>query len=193
MLYASKYLVFGGRKVKMSRICACLLLACLITGSPRVVSESPCDDYIRLHVVAKSDSAWDQGVKLAVRDAVREEASALLADCESADEAWALLAENADAIKQAARAALRAWAPEDEAHLSLGVYDFPERVYGGEIVPAGEYRAVRVVIGEGEGKNWWCVLFPSLCLPTDADGAEPVVFYSALGRWLANLFGRDAA
>ena len=173
--------------------CAALTLAWLVLTAPKALSEEEVSDFIRLHVVAESDSAWDQAVKLAVRDAVREEAAALLADCETADEAWALLNDNLDQIGEAAREALSAWEPGCEAAICAGMYEFPERVYGGLTVPAGEYRAVRVVLGEGGGKNWWCVLFPSLCLPGDADSVTPVVFYSSLGRWLARLFGGNGA
>ena len=65
-----------------------------------------------------------------------------------------------------------------------GEFEFPDRVYAGELVPAGTYRAVRVVLGEGEGHNWWCVLYPSLCVDTEM----PPVFYSAIGRWMRGVF-----
>ncbi len=170
-------------------VCAAFTLACLVLAAPKALSETAAEDLIRLHVVAESDSAWDQAVKLAVRDAVRQRAAALLEGCETAEEAWTRLNDGLDQIGEAARAALSEWGPACEAAVSAGVYEFPERVYGSLTVPAGEYRALRVVLGEGEGKNWWCVLFPSLCLPEDADSATPVVFYSSLGRWLARLFG----
>ena len=73
-----------------------------------------------------------------------------------------------------------------------GVYDFPDRVYDGARVPAGKYRAVRVVIGAGEGRNWWCVLYPSLCMPEDCEPGEPVVFHSVIWDWLCRLFGGEA-
>ena len=67
---------------------------------------------------------------------------------------------------------------------------FPTRVYGGAVVPAGNYRALRVIIGEGKGHNWWCVLYPSLCYPeawVEGDGA----LYSSVWRWFQSLFGGD--
>ncbi len=165
----------------------------MLLNTPEALSDTPYDAYIRLHVAANSDSAWDQGVKLAVRDAVRAEAAALLDGCETAEEAWLLLQDSAGLIEEAARAALLEWEPDCAVSVAAGLYSFPERVYEGLTLPEGEYRAIRVTLGEGEGKNWWCVLFPSLCLPAGCDGGETVVFYSSLGRWLAGLFGRDAA
>ncbi|MBO4299838.1 MAG: stage II sporulation protein R [Clostridia bacterium] len=180
--------------MKRRRILAWLALtaAGMLLNMPKTLSDTPCSAYIRLHVAADSDSAWDQGVKLAVRDAVRSEAAALLAGCETTEDAWPLLQDSAGQIEEAARAALLEWDPDCAASVSAGVYPFPERVYDGVTLPAGEYRAIRVSLGKGEGKNWWCVLFPSLCLPAGGDSGETVVFYSALGRWLAGLFGRDA-
>lgn len=175
---------------------AALTVIYLIAAAPKALSgveETPLCDYIRLHVVARSDSAWDQGVKLSVRDAVREEAAALLADCKNADEAWWIVQNNLDAFEKAARETLDEWNEPCETSASAGVYAFPDREYDGVLVPAGDYRAVRVTLGDGKGKNWWCVLFPSLCLPAGTDEETPIVFYSSLGRWLARLFGRDAA
>lgn len=189
----------GGKAVKKSRLIAsaALTVVYLIAGAPKALSgaaeETPVCGYIRLHVVARSDSAWDQGVKLAVKDAVRDEAASLLAGCGTADEAWRVVQDNLDALEKAARETLREWDAPYEASACVGAFEFPERHYGQIVVPAGEYRAVRVTLGGGEGKNWWCVLFPSLCLPVGADEETPIVFYSGLGRWLAEVFGRDAA
>jgi len=178
--------------VKIRRIAACAALAWLLLTPTRALSETAVEDFIRLHVVARSNSAWDQGVKLAVRDAVREETAALLQACADADEAWALLQARLDAVESAAQAALSEWDADCALRVTAETCAFPERTYGGLTVPAGEYRAVRVILGEGAGRNWWCVLFPSLCLPRDADEATPVIFYSSLGRWLAGLFGGRA-
>ena len=185
--------------MKTSRliVSAALAALCLALAAPRAVSdaaaETPVRDYIRLHIVAHSDSAWDQGVKLAVRDAVRGEAACLLASCDTAEEAWRAVQENIDVLADAARRELAQWGASPDAWAEAGEYAFPLRRYGDTIVPAGSYRAVRVTLGEGEGHNWWCVLFPSLCLPVGTDDTAPVVFYSRLGRWLAGLLGRSAA
>ena len=74
-----------------------------------------------------------------------------------------------------------------EVDAAAGVFEFPDRRYGGVFVPAGDYRALRVVIGAGEGHNWWCVLYPSLCLPEGAEGE--MRFHSVILDWLRGLLG----
>lgn len=141
-------------------------------------------DYIRLHIVAASDSIHDQALKLQVRDAIRSCASELLADCSDSRIAYQLLREHQEALLHAARTAAERFGYSGQVSLEMGIFPFPDRTYGDELVPAGDYRAVRIVLGEGEGRNWWCVIYPSLCLPSDADIDKPVEFYSAIWRWL---------
>ena len=149
-------------------------------------------DYVRLHVVAASDSAEDQAVKLHVRDACLRCARELLSDCPDADAAYAALRENRAAFLRAARKAAAAAGCAGPVRAETGVFAFPDRLYGDLFLPAGEYRALRVVIGTGGGHNWWCVLYPSLCLLDEgvyASGAEPEVeFYSSVWSWLQNWF-----
>ena len=143
-------------------------------------------DYVRLHVVASDDTASAQALKLKVRDAVLSRARELLEGVEDADTAWQVVNENLDALEDAARKVA------GDAACETGVYPFPDRVYGDTLVPAGDYRALRVVIGVGQGHNWWCVLYPSLCVPGDWEMGEPVVFHSAILDWLRRLFGGGA-
>ena len=150
------------------------------------------EDYIRLHVVAEDDGDAAQALKLKARDAVLEKARALLKDCGDADAAWGAVAENAEALRRAAEGALRAAGCDSEVTACAGVFYFPDRRYGDVLVPAGRYRALRVVIGEGRGRNWWCVLYPSLCMPEDCEPGEPVVFHSVIWDWLCRLFGGEA-
>ena len=72
--------------------------------------------------------------------------------------------------------------------LDLGVFPFPDRTYGEELVPAGYYRALRITLGEGNGRNWWCVVYPSLCLPETADIDGTVEFYSSIFRWAIRMW-----
>ena len=120
---------------------------------------------LRLHVVANSDSAADQALKLKVRDRVLETARPLLTGVRSAAEAEAVLARNLPALTEAAQRELTARGSSDPVRITLEDAWFPTRTYGAAALPAGTYRALRVVIGSGEGHNWWCVVFPSLCLP----------------------------
>ena len=149
-------------------------------------------DYIRLHVVADGDGEAAQALKLEVRDACLLCARALLEDCPDAETAWQTVCDGLPILALAARLRARACGWEGPVTAETGVYDFPDRRYGGVLVPAGEYRALRIVIGEGEGRNWWCVLYPSLCLTEDCVPGEPVRFYSDLLNWLRGLFGGGA-
>ena len=169
-----------------------LIAMLLLSGAARAaegLGDVPVADYIRLHVVAEDNSEAAQSLKLKVRDACLEAARALLADCDSAEEAWRLIGENLEPLADAARSRARELGYDGPVEAQPGVFDFPDRHYGGLFVPAGQYRALRVVIGAGEGHNWWCVLYPSLCLPEDVDSGEPVHFHSALLDWLREIFG----
>ena len=171
-----------------------MMVLLLLTGSARAMEslgEVPVEEYIRLHVVAEDDSEAAQALKLKVRDACLEATRALLSDCESADEAWALVGENVETLEEVAQLAARQSGYDGPVEAWAGVFDFPDRRYGSLFVPAGEYRALRVVIGAGAGHNWWCVLYPSLCLTEDVAPGEPVAFHSTLLDWLRSIFGGE--
>ena len=126
---------------------------------------------VRLHVLANSDSSTDQALKLKVRDRVLETARPLLAGVSNAAEAEAVLAQNIPALTEAARREITARGRTDSVTVTLEDAWFPTRTYGTAALPAGTYRALRVVIGSGEGHNWWCVVFPSLCLPAVSESS----------------------
>jgi len=128
-----------------------------------------------------------------VRDACLEYAQILLKDCADAHEAWDLV--NAH-LKEFSDIGSKAASENDfdgKVHAEAGIYPFPDRQYGETIVPAGNYRALRIIIGEGEGQNWWCVLYPSLCMPADYEPGMQVEFYSSVGRWFRQGFGGETA
>jgi stage II sporulation protein R len=164
-----------------------ILIWILSTGAARGESlgEAPVSGYIRLHVVAADDGAAAQALKLEVRDAVLAAARPLVADCGDADEAWRRIGEHVDALEAVAAQKARALGYDGPVAAVTGVFDFPDRRYGALFVPAGAYRALRVVIGAGEGRNWWCVLYPSLCVP------EAGPLRSALLDWLRELSGGE--
>ncbi len=118
---------------------------------------------IRLHVIAHSDSAEDQALKLQVRDAVLDYATAVLQRSADMEEAQEELQSELPRIESIARAAVKAEGYDYGVTASLGQSEFPLKEYDGFSLPAGEYTALRLVIGEGEGQNWWCVVFPPLC------------------------------
>lgn len=161
----------------------CALILIFALGCPARAATA---DYVRLHVIASDDTEAAQVLKLKVRDAVLSRARELLKNVSDADAAWAVVNENLGVLEDAARAVA------GDAACEVGVYPFPDRMYGNTLVPAGDYRALRVVIGEGGGRNWWCVLYPSLCYPEEwktADGKP----YSSVWNWLKSLFGGDGA
>ena len=121
-------------------------------------------DLIRLHVVAASDSEEDQNVKLLVRDAVTRQAESLLADAQTAKEAAAILEANLPLLTRAANDALAEAGSADLAAVTFEKEAFPVRHYETFSLPSGVYQSLRVHIGSAQGENWWCVVFPSLCI-----------------------------
>lgn len=135
------------------------------------------DTVVRLHVLANSDSEEDQARKLRVRDAVLELTRPLLADCKTQKEARERLEANLGELRKAALKVLAAEGIEQEVTVTLGQEEYPERSYDSFCFPAGEYLSLRIGIGAAEGQNWWCCLFPPICLgaasvnKTDAEDA----------------------
>ena len=132
------------------------------------------DNVLRLHVLANSDSSEDQALKLEVRDRILEETATLFNDCKSKDEARAAVESNLDKIREIAEQTVRETGYDYSVSVSLGEEEYPTKNYEECCFPAGEYLSLRVMIGEAEGENWWCVLFPPLCI--DAAGESREVF-----------------
>ena len=132
------------------------------------------DNVLRLHVLANSDSSEDQALKLEVRDRILEETATLFNDCKSKDEARAAVESNLDKIREIAEQTVREAGYDYSVSVSLGEEEYPTKNYEECCFPAGEYLSLRVMIGEDEGENWWCVLFPPLCI--DAAGESREVF-----------------
>ena len=122
------------------------------------------DTVVRLHVLANSDSAEDQALKLRVRDAVLEAASPLVKGCTTQTQAIDRLNAHLDELKAAAEEVIAAEGRTDAVTVLLGEEDYPTRTYESCAFPAGKYVSLRVCIGKAEGQNWWCCLFPPLCL-----------------------------
>ena len=128
------------------------------------------DKVVRLHVLANSDSEEDQALKLRVRDRVLERATELLEQSADRQEAEALLRGNLLELENLAAEEIAAAGYDYPVTAELTDTTFPTREYDGFTLPAGEYLALRIVIGEGAGQNWWCVVFPPLCTTASADG-----------------------
>ncbi len=122
------------------------------------------DSVVRLHVLANSDSEQDQALKLLVRDEVLRVTAPLLEGCKSREQAELILGEHSEEIAAAAQAVVREQGYEYPVSVLLGKEQYPTRSYESCCFPSGTYVSLRVCIGDAEGQNWWCVLFPPLCL-----------------------------
>ena len=133
------------------------------------------NDVFRLHIIANSDSEEDQALKIKVRDAVLEAGEDIFSGSGNACEAAAMAEENMDILKAAAENAIYENGCDYPVDCEVSQVWFDERVYGSAVLPEGEYTALRVKIGKAEGKNWWCVMFPPLCLPAVTNTDEVLV------------------
>ncbi len=162
-------------------LCALLLAAALtVTGVSDAVSAGAQvrGDVLRLHVIADSDAPEAQDVKLKVRDALLEQAAALCGAPADAAEAAELIAPRLDEIAEIADGVLRGNGFDYGARAALVHEYFDERAYGDFTLPAGTYTALKVTLGNGGGHNWWCVMFPPLCLPAASGGASPADIFT---------------
>lgn len=147
-------------------IVALAMVAASALGEFRVQCEDISQKVLRLHVLANSDSEEDQALKLKVRDAILEESDALFQASENKADAMEIIASHQDALEAVARRTLAANGCEDSVTVELKEVYFNTRTYGDLTMPAGYYDALQVKIGAAAGQNWWCVLFPSLCVPS---------------------------
>ena len=154
--------------------CTSLIAAVVLSLCPVRVEGELYRDVLRLRVIAASDSEEDQADKLAVRD----EVLALLGDriraAEDREAAEKTAAEMEEEIRAAAEACLTKRGKQESIRLSIGWEASPRRDYGNAVLPAGTYRTLKVTIGAGEGQNWWCVLFPGICLRYAEAGEDSV-------------------
>lgn len=138
------------------------------------------DSVIRLHVIANSNSATDQENKLRVRDSLLEAMADITNDGDDYNAALSALNESIPLLEETAENALDALGSHHGCSISIGYEKYPAREYEGVSLPAGKYMSVKAVIGEGEGENWWCVMFPPLCL--GASKAEEKLISAGLTR-----------
>lgn len=168
------------------------------------------DSSLRLHILANSDSQEDQALKLKVRDRVLAQCGGLFSGTQNAGDAKKLAQAHLDEIVECAEKVLRENGCDDSVQAQVVNMHFETRVYEGFAMPAGNYDAVRITIGEAEGHNWWCVLFPPLCLPAaestsqDKEQAQqyrqehPAVeespeyeMHFAVWDWIQSLLGKN--
>ena len=166
-----------------------LILGAWLGGEQRALA----DQVVRLHVIANSDSVADQALNLVLRDVVFSRAEALYPPHATLDQARAALADHLDELAAAGQAVVDAHGGTDRVTAQLTRCWFPTKTYDGFALPAGEYEALRVVIGSGQGQNWWCVAYPPLCLgaasETVDDAAQAGQFTSGQAKLVAGDSG----
>ena len=121
------------------------------------------DQIIRFHIKANSDKEEDQALKLRIRDEILKEMGTQFGNSKSLDETRVIVEDNLDNIKYITEKMIKEDGKDFPVDVSLGNKNFPTRKYGNITFPSGEYETLQVTIGEGKGKNWWCVMFPPLC------------------------------
>lgn len=147
-------------------LCFCILVLvtlCVMSFLPSCEDLSVYDEVIRLHILANSDSEADQELKLFVRDSILSGIGEIVADASTKEEAEAAIAESLDKISSIAAEAIRERGSDAPVSVTLSEEKYPRKSYGTVILPSGTYTSLRVMIGEAEGANWWCVLFPDIC------------------------------
>ncbi|MBE6562678.1 MAG: stage II sporulation protein R [Ruminococcaceae bacterium] len=155
-------------------LCFCVLMMgvyCILNLLPVGNETEIYENTVRLHVIANSDSEDDQRLKLLVRDAVLE-AVEKKGSADSKVQAVTNLSDMEEEIIEASEKVLRLEGCEDSVKIDFGKEKYPTRYYENFTLPSGTYTSLRVVIGEGEGKNWWCVLYPPLCTAASEGEAE---------------------
>lgn len=156
--------------------CIFILIGMLLLGVLPTHGEAEIyDSVVRLHVLANSDSEYDQALKLQVRDGVLAATAELLSDCTTREQALEVIGANLDTIRRSALEVIEREGAGYDVTVKLCEEDYPTKNYESVCFPAGRYMSLQVCIGEAEGKNWWCVLFPGMCLSaaskTDAEQA----------------------
>ena len=137
------------------------------------VSEDISESVFRLHVIANSDSQEDQNLKYKVRDKILEYMNEISIDCSSKEEVIALAKENQEKFQDIAKKVIKENGYDYDVNVSIGNYEFPTKNYGDISLPAGNYDALRIEIGDAVGQNWWCVMFPPLCFVDVTSGVVP--------------------
>ena len=140
---------------------ACILLSTTIHTA--MLQREMSQKVLRFHVLANSDSQADQALKYAVRDRVGTMMAEKLQNVDSLEESTDVVTENLQEIETCAAKVIGENGYDYPVHAALETCAFPEKSYGDYTFPSGTYEALRVVIGSGEGHNWWCVMYPNLC------------------------------
>ena len=178
-------------KKAIKRVVICFMLAALMwCGTLLADRERLNRELIRLHIVANSDSNEDQWRKLLVRDAIVEYLRLELKHVTDVELAKQYIQEKLPQLKEIAEKTLYLAGCEETVEVSMAQEAFDRRDYDTFSLPAGVYEALRIVIGEGEGENWWCVVFPGLCVPATTEGFDTVAVGAGFPEPLTGALSR---
>lgn len=167
-----------------------ILIYLLIAGEQE--SKEVREGVVRFHVVANSDSLEDQKLKLQLRDGLFSTIEALFADCADRQEALKKAEDHKEFLEQEGERILGSLGSEQPVRVLVGERFFPTKTYGALSFPAGNYQAVSVAIGEGKGENFWCVLYPALCLsPAVSDGESESKMALAVGEEATDFLRKE--
>lgn len=170
-------------KIQKILLLFCVLFLCVTVCNvlPIHGEEKIYESVVRLHVLANSDSDEDQALKLKVRDAVLSYVSPRVIDSKSREEAIEILQGELKNIEAVSAKVVKEEGYDYPVKVTLTVEEYPTRNYEAMSFPSGEYVSLRVMLGEAEGQNWWCVLFPPLCLSAASEKAENEEAFIAVG------------
>ena len=162
---------FNQTELKINRLGIAVLIALIICVATSIIGfEAKCDDLrnnvLRLHILANSDNEYDQKLKLAVRDAILQSDTVDFDCCTNLEQAKTQAKESINKISRIAKETIEEKGYNYSVTVEVDKSYFDTREYDDFTMPAGVYDALIVKIGKAEGKNWWCVMFPALCLPT---------------------------
>lgn len=164
---------------KSTTIIAIICCLFLFLGLMPVHGESEIyDSVLRLHVVANSDSEEDQALKLKVRDAILDHSSSLFGESKTRDEAICAVRANIKQIEKIAAETVKSEGYSYSVSVDIGEEEYPTKSYESFCFPSGSYMSLRIVIGDGTGQNWWCVLFPPMCLSAATSTSPDEAFIS---------------
>ena len=152
-------------KIELAALIAFIICISLSTYKLDSECDAIREGVLRLHVIAASDSEYDQRIKLELRDCLLLKGKEIFEGSETKKAAQEKITKGISLIQQEADRFLESKGYPCKASVSLGKSYFPTRRYENFTLPAGNYDALKVTIGSGEGRNWWCVMFPALCLP----------------------------
>lgn len=155
------------RKISWKLIGVSLILTIVISNFVKVGKslDNLRDNVLRMHILANSDSIEDQTLKLDIRDAILKHSKEIFGETVSFEDFSSVSQENLEKIRDIAQSVVDAYGYDYEISVEDAKMFFDERTYGDITMPAGDYNAIRIKIGEAQGHNWWCVMYPPLCIP----------------------------